>query len=224
MPCRLRSGFTLLELAIVLVIIGLLLAGIIKGQELLTNARVRNIVQQQEGVRTAYLGFMDRFRQLPGDYAAAAANIAGVSTTCGAAVNPGGGNGDGRIGIADNEYILAWEHLSKSGFLNGIYVCNAVVDQGGVPRNAYGGFLQLVYDDVYAGNPRNQHNLKTGNMMPSDILTEIDRKVDDANALQGFFRGSTYTTGAATDSGCWDAGGIWSAAVVLSNCGGAVLF
>src|SRR5687768_12123789 len=164
MPHRLRSGFTLIELAIVLVVIGLLLAGIIKGQELMTGARVRNIIQQHDGARTAYLGFIDRYRQPPGDYAAAAANITGMSTACGAAGNPGGGNGDGRIDTAGGEFILAWEHLSKAGFLNGMYTCsgNTVVDQSSVPRNPYGGFLQLIYDDVYAGNPRNQHNLKTG--------------------------------------------------------------
>jgi prepilin-type N-terminal cleavage/methylation domain-containing protein len=227
MPNRPRSGFTLIEVAIVLVIVGLLLAGVIKGQELMTAARVRNIIQQHDGIRAAYLGFMDRFRQPPGDYAAAVANITGVSTACGAAGNPGGGNGDARVDIAGGEYILAWEHMSKAGFLNGVYNCsgNTVVDASSVPRNPYGGFLQLVYDNVYAGTTRNQHNLKSGNNIPSDILAEMDRKVDDGNALSGSFRGSTYTSGAATDANCWDANsGVWSAAVIVTNCGGAVLY
>lgn len=226
MPHCVRCGFTLIEVAIVLVIVGILLAGIIKGQELMTGARVRSIIQQHDGVRTAYLGFIDRFRQPPGDYAAAAANITGVSTACGAAGNPGGGDGDSRIETAGGEYILAWEHLSKAGFLNGVYNCsgNTVVDQNSVPRNTYGGFLQLVYDDVYAGTTRNQHNLKSGNNMPSDLLAEIDRKADDGNALSGSFRGSTYTSGAATDSTCWDTGGVWSATAIALNCGGAVLY
>lgn len=226
MSHRVRSGFTLIEVAIVLVVVGLLLGAILKGQELMTGARVRTIIQQHDGIRTAYMGFMDRYRQPPGDYAAASANITGVSTACGAAGNAGGGNGDGRIDTAGGEFILAWEHLSKAGFLNGVYTCsgNTVVDQSSVPRNAYGGFLQLVYDDVYAGNPRLQHNLKSGNNMPSDILAEIDRKADDGNALTGSFRGSTYTSGAATDPNCWDAGGVWGTTTVLLNCGGALLF
>src|SRR5436190_23947219 len=78
MTRRLRSGFTLIEVAIVLVIIGLLVAGIIKGQELMTGARVRNVIQQHDGARAAFLGFMDRYRQPPGDFALAAANITGV--------------------------------------------------------------------------------------------------------------------------------------------------
>jgi prepilin-type N-terminal cleavage/methylation domain-containing protein len=221
MPHRLRAGFTLIEIAIALLVIGLLLAGVLKGQELMTAARVRNIIQQQDGVRAAYLGFIDRYRQPPGDYAGATANIAGVSTTCGVA---GNGNGDGRIQTTANEFILAWEHLSKSGILNGDYKCTGAVDATSVPRNAYGGFLQLIHDDVYAGTARNQHNLKTGINMPSGMLAEIDRKTDDGNALQGAFRGSTYTTGAATDANCWDSGGTWSAQAVVLNCGAALLF
>jgi prepilin-type N-terminal cleavage/methylation domain-containing protein len=220
------SGFTLIEVAIVLVIIGLLLAGVFKGQELLVNARVRSLIQQHEGVRTAYFGFLDRYRAPPGDFANAAASITGVSATCGAVGNPGGGDGNSRIDQANGEYILAWEHLSKAGFLTGSYNCtgNNVVTAESVPRNPYGQFLQLIYDGAYAGNARPQHNLKTGNNMPSDVLAEIDRKIDDGNALQGTFRGSTYTTSAPTDGACWDAGGMWSAQPVLSNCGGATLY
>lgn len=225
---RLSSGFTLLEMVIVLVIIGLLLAGILKGQELMTGARVRAIVQQHEGMRTAYLGFFDRYRSPPGDYANAAATISNISTACGVAGSPGNGDGDAKIESSDGESTLAWEHLSKSGFLTGAYACsgNATAPEpSSVPRNAYGQYLQLIYDNNYAGPSKVQHNLKTGNNMPSDIAAEIDRKVDDANALNGSFRGSSYTTGAPTDTACWDlTTGAWSVLPPLSNCGGAVLF
>ena len=68
-------GFTLLEIAIVLVIIGLLLSGVLKGQELITNARVRNLISQQDGIKTAFFGFEDRYRAVPGDYSQADINI-----------------------------------------------------------------------------------------------------------------------------------------------------
>ena len=51
-----QRGFTLIEIAIVLVIIGLLLGGVLKGQELITGARVRNLIGQQDGVKAAYFG------------------------------------------------------------------------------------------------------------------------------------------------------------------------
>src|SRR5215216_5548834 len=107
-----ERGFTLIEIAIVLVIIGLLLGGVLKGQELITGARVRNLIQQQDGVKAAYFGFLDRFRALPGDYANATTNITNVST---AACNSGNGNGNGQIETTANENTLVWEHLSKAG-------------------------------------------------------------------------------------------------------------
>ena len=72
---RNANGFTLIEIAIVLVIIGLLLGGVLKGQELITGARVRNLISQQDGIKAAFFGFQDRFRALPGDYASASTNI-----------------------------------------------------------------------------------------------------------------------------------------------------
>src|SRR3972149_4625959 len=87
---RKQTGFTLIEIAIVLVIIGLLLGGVLKGQELITSARVRNLISQQDGVKAAYFGFLDRFRSLPRDYSLASNNIAHLL----AAAN---GNNNGRI-------------------------------------------------------------------------------------------------------------------------------
>src|SRR5512147_1160175 len=86
-----QAGFTLIEIAIVLVIIGLLLGGVLKGQELITSARVRNLISTQDGIKAAYFGFQDRYRALPGDYpgAQAFANIPNMVD------NTMGGNGDG---------------------------------------------------------------------------------------------------------------------------------
>lgn len=65
---RLASqGFTLLEVGLVLVIIGLLFESVIMGQELILNTRVRDIISQQSAAETAFLAFQDRFRTLPGD-------------------------------------------------------------------------------------------------------------------------------------------------------------
>ena len=65
------NGFTLVETAIVVVIIGLLLGGILKAVELITNARVRELISRQDGIKVAFLGFEERFRAIPGDYAGA---------------------------------------------------------------------------------------------------------------------------------------------------------
>jgi prepilin-type N-terminal cleavage/methylation domain-containing protein len=217
-----ESGFTLIEIAIVLVIIGLLLGGVLKGQELITGARVRNFIQQQDGVKAAYFGFLDRYRALPGDYSNAAATIAGVAGGCGAG---GNGDGNGQITTAGNENILVWEHLSKAGFINGSYTCAATASQATSPSNPYGRFLNLIYDASYAAAtppPPTRHNLQTGDNVPSDILGEIDRKIDDGNAMEGAFRGS------GTVSTCWATTGtppgVWTIAAPATSCAGASLF
>src|SRR5438128_5858696 len=112
-----QTGFTLIEIAIVLVIIGLLLGGVLKGQELITGARVLNVIQQQDGIKGAYFGFLDRYRALPGDYANAMNTITGMTAGC----NGGNGDGNGHIDALTNENTLAWEHLSRAQFLTGAY-------------------------------------------------------------------------------------------------------
>ena len=220
-----QKGFTLIEIAIVLVIIGLLLGGVLKGQELITGARVRNLIQQQDGVKAAYFGFLDRFRALPGDYAQATTTITNIST---AACNGGNGNGDGQINPATNsEHTLAWEHLSKAGFINGTYTCAAAQTQASNPSNPYGQLLNLGFDNLYfdaAGTIPSRHNLKTGGQIPSDILGEIDRKIDDGNARQGSFRAQTGAGVDATATNCYAAGGVWVSTSPGPNCGGSTLF
>src|SRR5687768_7516647 len=143
-----QAGFTLIEIAIVLVIIGLLLGGVLKGQELITAARVRNLISNQDGIKAAYFGFLDRFRALPGDYTAATNNIANVVNNVAACGN-GNGDGDGRIENANNEFVLAWEHLSKAGFINGTYTCAAAEGATTTPTNPYAVRVQLMFDNQF---------------------------------------------------------------------------
>ena len=228
---RKQSGFTLIEIAIVLVIIGLLLGGVLKGQELITSARVRNLISQQDGVKAAYFGFLDRFRALPGDYSQASNNIANVA----AGTN---GNNNGRIesialGGTIDEHISAWDHLSKAGFINGSYTYAAGAEtNASAPTNPYARYLRIIYDNIYGtGTPANRHNLKTGNQIPSDLMAEIDRKIDDGNPVGGTFQFTAYngggTGGVAPVGGaagqCY-VGTTWAAATIDTNCGGASLF
>ena len=64
---RQTTGFTLVEMAIVVLIVGSLVALILQGQELIRSARVRSLTAQQSAISTAVFGFQDRYRALPGD-------------------------------------------------------------------------------------------------------------------------------------------------------------
>jgi prepilin-type N-terminal cleavage/methylation domain-containing protein len=237
-----QAGFTLIEIAIVLVIIGLLLGGVLKGQELITSARVRNLISQQDGIKAAYFGFLDRFRALPGDYTAAVTNIPNVGTAAGcggiAPQAAGNGNGNGRIESgagAGNENILAWDHLSHAGFINGTYICAGTESNTTTPSNPYASRLQLIFDNVYgiASGGVARHNLKTGANVPVEIIVEVDRKIDDGLPYTGSFQFSAYTGGAAaapTENGantCTSGNttaATWNAINGQTNCGGASLF
>jgi prepilin-type N-terminal cleavage/methylation domain-containing protein len=229
------SGFTLIEIAIVLVIIGLLLGGVLKGQELITGARVRNLISQQNGVKAAFFGFQDRYRALPGDYASASTNINCPSPGC------LDGNGNGRIESPNTpagvfEDIQAWSHLTGAGFLNGSFVAGSGVvapTDTTSPKNPYSVYMQIVYDGVYGNGTTStpqpsRHNVKTGGQIPVEIMAEVDRKIDDGQPLSGAFQFSTYApTGfiAPAIGNCVSAvpATPWKLSAGETNCGAASL-
>ena len=219
-----QSGFTLIEIAMVLVIVGLLLGAVLKGQELNTAARVRSVISMQYGFKAAYFGFSDRYRALPGDYNSAAINIPG----CGACL---GGNNDGQIAGPDEPQI-AWEHLSKAGFITGSYtytVAGAGPLPSNTPTNPMGLLVQLIFDGAYqdgaAATGSNRHNIKTGAGIPSNILAEVDLKIDDGSGMGGQFRFSTFNGVDNTGGTCMNTtNGAWKSASPNANCGAASLF
>jgi len=206
---RTQSGFTLVEIAIVLVIIGLLLGGILKGQELINSARVRNLADTAAGVQAAYYGFIDRYRQVPGDMqlARAQANIDPTSISVG-----GDGNGQvGGTGVAADDYGEAsalWQHLTVAGFLQGNYDGGAtneatyeVVEVA--PINAFNGFMVLARTRDYAPSTAphtpaaaSPYRLTfgLGDNIPVDIALELDTKVDDGLPATGSLRFTGDTT------------------------------
>src|SRR5262249_56011653 len=115
-----ESGFTLVEIAIVLVIIGLLLGGILKGQEMITQAKIKNVINDFNGVTAAVNSYQDRYRALPGDDLNAASRWSGAQA--------GSGNGQfDTCGYNDvptappgmKECNLFWCHLRLVRFLPG---------------------------------------------------------------------------------------------------------
>ena len=201
MPHR-QTGFTLVEIAVVLVMIGLLLGGILKGQDLIDGARVRNLADLNAGVQAAYYGFIDRYRQVPGDTSAAtAASILGDSSIT------AGGNANGRIDNADwGEASALWVHLTRAGLLQGRYDGGATSatryrDAAMAPQNAFNGYMLLGQTRDYStstGAPTATQlprlGLVLGNNIPVDIARELDLKIDDQRPLTGALRFTGTTT------------------------------
>ena len=152
-----QSGFTLVEIAIVLVIIGLLLGGVLKGQEMINSAKVKNMVNDFRTVSSLVYAYQDRFKALPGDQTQAqltqalgapAANAACAPVGANSSCNPNNGRIDGfwndgaaaGTGTLTSEASVFWSHVRLANLATGT---TAVNDVNYRQRNADGGFLGL---------------------------------------------------------------------------------
>jgi prepilin-type N-terminal cleavage/methylation domain-containing protein len=179
-----QSGFTLVEIAIVLVIIGLLLGGILKGQEMIVQAKIKNAMADFSGISAAYHGYQDRYRAIPGDDANAATRWAGaaISAIAGEAGN-GVVQGLYNSATATDESRLWWDHLRRSGFVAG----NGTQQ----PTNAFTGML-----GVQTGNGAGASVLGgISSLMicsaniPDKVAIAIDTSMDDGIMTNGGVRG-----------------------------------
>ena len=182
------KGFTLVEIAIVLVIIGLLLGGILKGQEMITQAKIKNVIADMSGVSAAMYGYQDRYRALPGDDK----NAGGAGGRWGAAATSGDGNGVivGKWTEAAKESTHFWDHLRRAGFVSGSGADN--------PFNAVSGKMGVQTGDGQAtpegvlGEAANSKMfvgliLCTGNL-PDKIAISVDAQMDDGVGNTGSVR------------------------------------
>ncbi|MFZ5505582.1 MAG: prepilin-type N-terminal cleavage/methylation domain-containing protein [Pseudomonadota bacterium] len=138
-----QNGFTLVEIAIVLVIIGLLLGGVLKGQELINSAKAKSLVNDFRTISTAVYAYQDRFRFMPGDDPAATQHVGGANAS-----SPSGeARGNGRVGgnwnstTTTDESFLVWQHLRMANLLTGN--SNFSDLNGYFPRNADNGTIGI---------------------------------------------------------------------------------
>jgi prepilin-type N-terminal cleavage/methylation domain-containing protein len=189
-----EQGFTLVEIAIVLVIIGLLLGGILKGQEMITQAKIKNVIADFSGVSAAYHGYQDRYRAIPGDDP----NAAGRWTNAPAAIS---GNGNGVVtGTYNNtcpavsvaatpESCMWWDHLRRAGFVSGNGAqqpFNAVTGQIGVQTGDGAGGPVL---GAAAGAGGFSGLIICSANLPDKIAIAVDTQMDDGQRLSGTVRG-----------------------------------
>lgn len=186
-----QTGFTLIELAIVLVIIGLLLGGVLRGQELINSARVKSLIRDFQNTQVFLYGYQDRFRALPGDDA----GVLGRGFPAGVAAGPAGTIGNGQINgawnsvTATDESNLFWQHVRMAGFAPGTIVPGA----GILPTNANGGpigiesigdgFAQIVDAVPFTGS----FAICTTGILGRDVI-DLDTQLDDGNTAAGILR------------------------------------
>ena len=199
-----QTGFTLVEIAIVLVIIGLLLGGILKGQEMITQAKIKNVINDFNGITAAVNSYQDRYRALPGDELSAqvAARWTGAfggdgnGILCTAASCPAAGaaavpayNVAAAVPAAGGpETGLFWLHLRLAGFVGGStsLTTPASTQQ---PANAANGMM-----GVQTTGMGFTSNIICSSNLPDKIAISVDTQMDDGSAVRGQVRGLLQTT------------------------------
>jgi prepilin-type N-terminal cleavage/methylation domain-containing protein len=184
-----QSGFTLVEIAIVLVIIGLLLGGILKGQELINSAKVKNLANDFRVIPTYIYAYQDKYKARPGDDAQVVAHI---GATCDGTANckPGNGNGviDGNWNDsgAASEAAQFWEHARLSNLAAGP---TAVADPTYNPTNAVGGRLGITSATATqtVGGITGTYIVCSGGIL-GKFAKQLDIQMDDGNTATGSMR------------------------------------
>ncbi len=190
-PVHMKNGFSLIELSIVLVILGLLVGGILAGQSLIRAAELRSVTADLNKITTTMNAFRDKYFSLPGDLALASSFWSGVSN----------GNNDGLISYS-SESLAFWTHLGRSGLIEGSYT-GALVASDWVPgvnmlasRLAPGGYIvrtsTIPYSTasgilmLFAANNATSHYLEYPMLRPNEAWN-MDQKIDDGKADTGKF-------------------------------------
>ena len=200
-----QSGFTLIEIAIVLVIIGLLLGGVLKGQELINSAKVKNLANDFRNIPLYFYGYQDRFKALPGDDARVATNLTAATL----ATTPNAKQGNGVIdGVWDSttdtdESYLFWQHVRLAGFAAGP---TDTEDANYIPRNSDGGRIGVQSNVGFATITLPSKMSGTYIICSDGILgkyvKQLDTTLDDRDPATGSLRAilssSTGSTAAAT--------------------------
>lgn len=191
---RNEAGFTLVELAIVLVIVGLLLGGIIKGQEMINNAKIKRTYNTQKEIAAAIYSYFDRYGVLPGDDSRAATRWTNP------AVTSGNGNGmiaNGAASTAPNftcsatstEQCDLWAGLRQANLISGSGFSN--------PTHPFGGAIAVSYYNAPLPTAKLQNWIVMQNV-PAEAAKSMDQQFDDGSAATGGIRGTTNYTNATT--------------------------
>lgn len=201
-----QQGFTLVELAIAIVVIGLLIGGVLKGNEILENARVTGVVKQINEIDYAVATFRSIYNnELPGDIKDPGSRIPNCSAPCD---KTSAITGDRVIGGQMNsEDIITerenfWRHLDRTGLLDGIDENRPLVGASRYerisPENPFKGFYAIHHgvtgNHVATGKP---HLFDTYNtrlyigdlgsriIMYANRAAIIDKKIDDGKPFTG---------------------------------------
>lgn len=193
---RNQSGFTLIEIAIVLVIIGLLLGGVLKGQELINSARVKNLATDFRNIPVYIYGYQDKYRAVPGDDAHAKDHV-GTTATQAAGATAGNGTIDGTWDstTAAVETQIFWQHVRLAGLANGptdpatadFRPTNSVGGAIGIQSNS-AAFVSIVQNAAGAASLMSGTYIICSQGVLGKYAAQLDITMDDGESDTGSMR------------------------------------
>lgn len=182
------SGFTLVEIAIVLVIIGLLLGGVLKGQELINSAKAKNLANDFRTIPVFIYGYQDRFKRLPGDDPSIDdSRFSGFRKASAGSQTQGNGIIEGTWNSTDttSENVLFWQHVRGAGFASGSIDFSSAA-KASLPANAEGGQLGLQMAAPIVGLSGSYYICSTG--INGKLAQQLDLTLDDGAPDKGSAR------------------------------------
>lgn len=208
-----RHGFSLIELSIVLIILGLVAGGALMGQNLIRNAELRNTVADLDRYTKGYVHFREKYHSVPGDMFDATdawgirAGTTGRDATCYNTQGSYSGtcNGNGNNMVEPFERFLFWQHLARAELIEGRYT-GASTDTTdyertpgvNTPRLSLGQayFISAEYLGTPTASDPQQFNVPFNanlfwigdNVLKPEELWSIDRKIDDGRPASGTVR------------------------------------
>ncbi|HSH72579.1 MAG TPA: prepilin-type N-terminal cleavage/methylation domain-containing protein [Methylophilaceae bacterium] len=201
-----QSGFTLIELAIVLVIIGLLLGGVLKGQELINSARVKNLASDFRNTQVYVYGYQDRFRVIPGDDRGAGPRFASPAQVASNGTQNGVIEGSWFEPANTAESCVFWQHVRLAGFAAGKSAIADINCSNGneyMPRNAEGGVVGIQgVTDFNSTLALTGANAMIGSfvvcsaLIRGSLAKQLDTLLDDGDTAAGSVR--VYRSGSST--------------------------
>jgi prepilin-type N-terminal cleavage/methylation domain-containing protein len=218
-----KHGFTLIELSIVIVIIGLIVAGVVGGRALVESSKIRTVISEFKQFEVAFNTFRLTYSAYPGDMTDAHSYW---GSSCDSTASNCNGDGDRLVdwGVdndADREIMRTWQHMALAGVLPGTYSGESnsgiVAGPADIPfsKSGLGKYFMETGTDSNSfggdGSARMEHLLMIGLGGGTNIswwtgsttvqqASNVDRKLDDGVANKGRLYGLGSDCSAAHDN------------------------
>jgi prepilin-type N-terminal cleavage/methylation domain-containing protein len=188
MTRKTTSGFTLVELSIVLVIIGLIIGGVLSGKQLMLNAQITNAVNSVQAYQAQFQTYVQNYAAMPGDDANAQTRFSDAGIP---------GKTDKADGTLDDSFDsstdtdetrLAWSNLRAAGLVKGAGSSTAQ------PSNPFGGIYGFQHG-AFTTTGAFTTNVVCLSNVPGDAAMSIDSRLDDGAPNSGAVAAATTITG-----------------------------